>query len=74
LLLQREIPEYVNIIAARTAKEAGTIVILDMGGRDEPLSVELIKQIDIISPNEVNLCFHILDRALKGYQQKGRKS
>jgi sugar/nucleoside kinase (ribokinase family) len=43
----------VNVVAARTAKEAGTLVILDVGGRDEPLSKELLEQIDIISPNEV---------------------
>jgi ribokinase len=42
LLLQREIPEYVNILAAKVAKEAGTMVILDVGGRDELLSKELI--------------------------------
>ncbi|CDW85938.1 pfkb family protein [Stylonychia lemnae] len=42
LLLQREVPEYVNIVAARTAKQAGTMVILDVGGRDEPLSEELL--------------------------------
>lgn len=53
LLLQREIPEYVNIVAARTAKKAGTLVILDAGGRDEPLSKELLENIDIFSPNEV---------------------
>ncbi|TNV71945.1 hypothetical protein FGO68_gene4956 [Halteria grandinella] len=55
LLLQREIPEFVNIIAAKIAKEAGTMVILDVGGRDEPLSKELIQYIDIISPNETEL-------------------
>ncbi len=53
LLLQREIPEYVNVVAARTAKQAGTLVILDAGGRDELLSKDLLEQIDIISPNEV---------------------
>lgn len=53
LLLQREIPEYVNVVAARTAKQAGTLVILDVGGRDELLSKDLLEQIDIISPNEV---------------------
>lgn len=42
LLLQREIPEYVNVVAARVAKQAGTMVILDVGGRDEPLSEELL--------------------------------
>jgi sugar/nucleoside kinase (ribokinase family) len=57
LLLQREIPEYVNIVAARIAKEAGTMVILDVGGRDEPLSEDLLVNIDIISPNEVKTCF-----------------
>ena len=55
LLLQREIPEYVNIVAARTAKEAGTLVILDIGGREEPLSDELLQNVDILSPNEVRL-------------------
>ena len=55
LLLQREIPDNVNAIAAKVAKEAGTLVILDMGGRDEPLSRDLLQYIDIISPNEVSL-------------------
>lgn len=54
LLLQREIPEHVNIVAAKTAREAGTTVILDIGGRDEPLSEELLHNVDIISPNEVS--------------------
>jgi ribokinase len=53
--LQREIPEYVNIVAAKTAKEAGTLVILDIGGREEPLSEDLLNNVDIISPNEVDL-------------------
>lgn len=30
-------------------------VILDMGGRDDPLSEELLKTVDIISPNETEL-------------------
>ena len=55
LLLQREVPEYVNIVAARTAKQAGTMVILDVGGRDEPLSEELLNLVDILSPNETEL-------------------
>ena len=54
-MLQREIPEYVNVIAARVAKEAGTMVILDVGGRDELLSHDLLEDIDIISPNETEL-------------------
>ena len=38
LLLQREVPESVNIAAARCAKDNNVMVILDMGGRDEPIS------------------------------------
>lgn len=55
LLLQREIPEFVNVIAARVAKESGTMVILDVGGRDEPFTPELFQYIDILSPNETEL-------------------
>lgn len=55
LMLQREIPEYVNIAAARVAREAGTTVILDIGGRDEPLSEELLNLVHMISPNETEL-------------------
>lgn len=57
LLLQREIPENINILAARCAKEVQThevTVILDMGGRDEVISKELINLCDIISPNDVS--------------------
>ena len=38
LLLQREVPEKINILAAKFAKSVEThevTVILDMGGRDE---------------------------------------
>ncbi len=53
MLLQREIPEYVNFIAAKVAHEAGTMVILDVGGRDEPFSTDLLKYVDVLTPNEV---------------------
>jgi len=43
------------VVAARTAKEAGCQVILDMGGRDEALSSVLLQNVDIISPNETEL-------------------
>jgi ribokinase len=55
LLLQREIPEFVNAIAAKFAKENGVMVILDVGGRDELLSKDLLANVDIISPNETEL-------------------
>ena len=43
--------------AAQTAKEDGNnrIVILDMGGTDAPISEELVRCIDYISPNETEL-------------------
>ncbi len=31
------------------------MVILDIGGRDEPLSSELLRYVDIVSPNETEL-------------------
>ena len=52
-MLQREIPEFVNTIAARTARQYGTITIMDVGGRDEPLTRETLENIDILTPNEV---------------------
>lgn len=52
LLLQREIPENINIEVAKCAKANNVTVILDMGGRDDPISRELISLCDIISPNE----------------------
>ena len=43
-----------NVLAAKLARESGTLVILDVGGRDEPLSDELLRYVDILSPNEVS--------------------
>lgn len=39
LLLQREIPDRINILAAQTAHNAGVPVILDAGGMDEPVGL-----------------------------------
>ena len=44
-----------NVLAAKVAKEAGTMVILDVGGRDEPITTELLRYVDILSPNETEL-------------------
>lgn len=55
LLLQREIPEHVNILAAKVAKESDIKVILDAGGMDIPISKELLDLVDIFSPNETEL-------------------
>lgn len=48
-------PEFLNVLAAKAAKANDVTVILDMGGRDEPLTEDLIKNCDIISPNETEL-------------------
>lgn len=48
-----------NVVAAKFAKQNGKMVILDVGGRDEPMSVELLQNLDIISPNEVRQCIFI---------------
>ncbi len=53
--MQREIPEYVNIEASKMAKSLNIQTVLDVGGEDTPLSMELIKNLDIISPNETEL-------------------
>jgi ribokinase len=55
VLLQREIPEAVNIQAAQVAAAAGVPVLLDAGGVDAPLSDALLQLITTISPNETEL-------------------
>ncbi|KAM7495362.1 hypothetical protein LguiB_029971 [Lonicera macranthoides] len=55
VLLQREIPEYVNIQVAKAARSASVPVILDAGGVDSPIQRELLKSINILSPNETEL-------------------
>ncbi|CAA6671353.1 unnamed protein product [Spirodela intermedia] len=55
LLLQREIPDRVNIQVAEAAQGAGVPVILDAGGMEGPIPLELLKLVDIFSPNETEL-------------------
>nr|CAB3473811.1 unnamed protein product [Digitaria exilis] len=55
LLLQREIPDWVNTQAAQAAKSAGVPVIMDAGGMDAPVPRELLSLVDIFSPNETEL-------------------
>uniref|UniRef100_A0A7N0TJL7 Ribokinase n=1 Tax=Kalanchoe fedtschenkoi TaxID=63787 RepID=A0A7N0TJL7_KALFE len=55
VLLQREIPDGVNIHVAKAARSAGVPVILDAGGMDAPIPPELLKFVDILSPNETEL-------------------
>jgi hypothetical protein len=46
--MQREIPEWVNILLAPHAKH----LVLDCGGSLNPISDELLKYCQIVSPNE----------------------
>ncbi|GAB4849280.1 hypothetical protein Ancab_004080 [Ancistrocladus abbreviatus] len=55
ILLQREIPDSVNIQVAKAAKGAGVPIILDAGGMDAPIPKELLRSVDILSPNESEL-------------------
>jgi sugar/nucleoside kinase (ribokinase family) len=71
LLLQREIPEYVNTIAAKLARESGTMVILDVGGRDEPFTTELLEYVDILTPNETELV-RVLGKEPKNIEDQDR--
>jgi ribokinase len=55
LLLQREVPDAVNLDAARAAKGAGVPVVLDLGGVDKPPPPGLLALVDVLSPNETEL-------------------
>ncbi|KAF6143649.1 hypothetical protein GIB67_004178 [Kingdonia uniflora] len=55
VLLQREIPDLVNIQVAKAARSAGVPVILDAGGMEGPIPLELLSFVDILSPNETEL-------------------
>lgn len=57
-MLQREVPDHINLAAAKLAKEnkdIERIVILDMGGTDAPIGADLVSYLDYISPNETEL-------------------
>jgi sugar/nucleoside kinase (ribokinase family) len=45
----------VDLLAAKYAKSKGKTVILDCGGRDDPIPQELLQNLDYISPNETEL-------------------
>ena len=55
LMMQREIPEAINIQAAEYAKSKGKFVVLDAGGKLGKVSQELLQNVDLISPNEVEI-------------------
>ena len=60
VMLQREIPEKVNLLVATYCrhflKQFGTVnVVLDGGGEDRPISSEMLELCDYIMPNEIEL-------------------
>lgn len=55
VLLQREIPEAVNLAAVRAAQDRGIPVVLDAGGAEGPLPDDLLARITVLSPNETEL-------------------
>lgn len=56
LLLQREVPEYVNLLIASRAKAIGNILVVqDAGGEDRPISSQMLQSCDYLIPNESEL-------------------
>jgi sugar/nucleoside kinase (ribokinase family)/sugar phosphate isomerase/epimerase len=57
ILLQREVPEYVNMLIASRAKEmdSSIIVCMDVGGEDRPISEPMLRLCDYLVPNESEL-------------------
>lgn len=55
VLLQREIPDSVNLHVAQMCKEAGVDVMLDAGGAEGPMSEALLSCLSLLSPNETEL-------------------
>ena len=57
VMLQREVPPYVNVVTAELAIKAGKPVFMDVGGTDAPLDEALMPFISVIAPNESELGF-----------------
>ena len=56
LLLQREVPEYVNLFIATEAKKRGGILVFqDVGGEERPMSRDTLELCDYLIPNESEL-------------------
>lgn len=55
LLLQREIPEAINLAAIKLAAAARVPVVLDAGGAEGPLPPAMLTGITVLSPNETEL-------------------
>eukprot|EP00450_Noctiluca_scintillans_P038948 CAMPEP_0194478398 /NCGR_PEP_ID=MMETSP0253-20130528/1852_1 /TAXON_ID=2966 /ORGANISM="Noctiluca scintillans" /LENGTH=399 /DNA_ID=CAMNT_0039317479 /DNA_START=60 /DNA_END=1259 /DNA_ORIENTATION=- len=57
VMLQREVPESLNVEVAKAAHELGKPVFMDVGGTDAPLDERLLPFISVICPNESELKF-----------------
>jgi ribokinase len=55
VLLQREVPDSVNMEAAKIARSANIPVILDAGGSGTPIPQELLKCVTVLSANELEV-------------------
>jgi ribokinase len=55
IMLQREVPDEVNLAAATAAKKEGKIVVLDAGGKLGTVGDEMLRVVDVLSPNEGEL-------------------
>jgi ribokinase len=55
LLLQREVPEFVNLMLAERAHHNGITVLQDIGGEDRDMSNEMMSYCDYIMPNLTEL-------------------
>ena len=56
VMLQREIPEHVNLRIAAEAKERGGILVMqDVGGEDRPMTTDMMSLCDYLVPNESEL-------------------
>lgn len=55
LLLQREVPEFVNLILAKCANQNGIIVLQDVGGEERDMTEEMMSLCDYLMPNLTEL-------------------
>mmetsp|Transcript_23630 Transcript_23630/g.61702 ORF Transcript_23630/g.61702 Transcript_23630/m.61702 type:complete len:683 (-) Transcript_23630:30-2078(-) len=51
VLLQREVPERINEVVARSAQKAGAIVVQDCGGEEREMSDEHLARCTYVAPN-----------------------
>jgi sugar/nucleoside kinase (ribokinase family)/sugar phosphate isomerase/epimerase len=55
VMLQREIPEYVNYLVAKYCSKEGIVVVQDIGGDDRPMESKMLRLCEYIVPNETEL-------------------